>query len=43
VTRFAKRGLQHTSNSLSLEDHILAIKRHVKPMLALSADQISNQ
>ena len=30
MTRFVKRGLLHTSNSINLEDHTLVIKTHTK-------------
>jgi len=34
VTRFAKRGLPHTSNCTNLEDHNFVIKWHMKLKLS---------
>ena len=36
VTRFAKRGLSHTSNSMNLKDHTLGFEKHTKLKLSSS-------
>ena len=51
LTGFAKRGLPHTSNSMSWEDHNLVFKKDTNlnffsihsPMLVLTIDQSSSK